>query len=198
DQVVYNTVHLNDQASSTTSASVMYTEAFGASNNLSVTIPDFGLTIANNIFSNNLLIGSSFGINIAYQSYYGNDQIAFSNNNILNAPGAHGALAYRGTSVIGVYRMDSVRMWTGGDGASWRSQPTFISNTDPHLNTGVAQMAANAGTPLANVTNDIDNLTRSLTQPNIGASEAVLVRPTDVMASGFDSPLRGFRDFRQV
>ncbi|MFC2111391.1 pectinesterase family protein, partial [Bacteroidota bacterium] len=59
------------------------------------------------------------------------------------------------------------RTATGGDANSISSLPGFVSTTDLHLTT---QLSSN-GTPLTDITTDIDGELRSATTPDIGADE---------------------------
>lgn len=54
---------------------------------------------------------------------------------------------------------------------SLNADPLFVSISDLHINTSLASPVANAGTPVSGITDDIDNNTRSVTTPDIGADE---------------------------
>lgn len=165
DIIANNTVHLFDTVTTSTSASVQYTEAFALSSGA------YGLTVVNNIFSNGAVVGQTNGRNFAFMGYYGSSQLALSDNNIFYAPGSKGLLGYRGYVSQQISSFDSLRAWTGGDNRSWIASAPFTSLTNPHLLASVPTRAESGGIPVAGVTTDIDGDTRNSTTPDIGADE---------------------------
>lgn len=59
---------------------------------------------------------------------------------------------------------------TGSDVNSFNVLPVFTSVTDLHLTSANPELD-NAGTPIVDITNDIDNDTRNVSMPDIGADE---------------------------
>ena len=181
DIIADNSVNMFDTSVHYTYTGAQYTEAFGVSSSV------YALTIENNIFSNNLRMNPTLGFNIGYELYYGSSEILFSDNNIIVAPG--GYIGYDGYRSKYIGSFDSLKMMTSGDVHSWNQPQAFLSNTDAHLNTSIPTRAANGGIPVAGVTVDIDNNTRSATTPCIGAQEATF--PTalvDISVTSVQSP----------
>jgi hypothetical protein len=75
---------------------------------------------------------------------------------------------------------------TGQDANSLSIDPSFISNTDLHLQG--SSPVDDKGTPVATVTTDIDGQTRSLVTPDIGADEIPLSAGLDMKAALLVSP----------
>lgn len=125
-----------------------------------------------------------------------------SNYNIFVGTGTAAAASYfdKGTSITGT-PVDFVT-WQAGtrDANSQASNPggdytvanMFVSAVDLHLNTAGTNPASNAGTPVAGITTDFDNNTRSGTTPEIGADEiAVANTPPTIMAAAGVSRQQG-------
>ena len=78
---------------------------------------------------------------------------------------------------------------SGQDANTIYGDPMFISAADLHIQTSVVSPVSNAGTPIAGITTDIDNDTRSLTTPDIGADEYIYASSLNlglsVMLSGY-------------
>lgn len=136
-----------------------------------------GKTVRNNIFSN---IGSGFAYVVSDSAVFG---IQSSNYNNLYSNGTNLG-NYNGTiaSNLAAWKTASSR-----DTNSVSGDPGFISNSDLHVTGSICD---NAALPRANVTDDIDGQTRSLTTPDIGADEFVAVS-RDIGAVALISPTNG-------
>jgi len=98
------------------------------------------------------------------------DIVAASDHNDIHSLGANFA-AWNGISVTS---LGELRATSGMDLASVSGDPGFVSTTDLHA---TAALLNGAGTPLANVTTDIDGEPRNATSPDIGADEFTPVIP---------------------
>ncbi len=148
-RIYHNSINMNtNQSSGTTSA--MLVRAAGAG----------GLDIRNNIFANTQTSGAtrySFYSEAAATVYAAiNFNNYFSSQNVGFLGGVRVTLSDWQTA-------------TGQDANSLAVDPLFVSATDLHLQAGSPMI--NAGTPLAEVTTDIDGDPRSATTPDIGADE---------------------------
>lgn len=118
-----------------------------------------GYSIVNNIFTNTSNTGTPYGLyssvpntaftTIDYNNYYA--------SNLGYLGGAKTTLAAWKTA-------------TGKDANSLNESPAFTSTTDLHLTSSNCTLDGK-GTPIAAITNDIDNESRSTTSPDIGADE---------------------------
>ena len=118
--------------------------------------------IRNNIFVNNQTqTGDRYAI------YSGSANTVFSNIDYNNYYSTGANLGY-----LTSQRVDLAGIQTGfgGNVNSLNVAPVFVSATDLHL-TDVNTALDNKGTPLAEVTVDIDGATRSTTKPDMGADE---------------------------
>lgn len=136
-----------------------------------------GKTVKNNIFAN---IGSGYAYVVTDSAVFG---IEASDYNDLYSNGTNVG-NYDGTIAA------DLAAWVAAsskDSNSVSGDPRFISNSDLHATAGICD---NAGQPRANVTDDIDGETRSLTTPDIGADEFVAVR-RDLGAVALVAPANG-------
>jgi hypothetical protein len=87
------------------------------------------------------------------------------------------------TPVLGRYfstnltNLSAIQSTFGGDQNSYTVAPLFVSQNDLHAVSNISQVLDNNGTPLAGVTTDIDNQSRSLSTPDIGADEYTNTSP---------------------
>lgn len=117
------------------------------------------LDIINNIFTNTSTSGAPYGV------YATVANSAFTNINYNNYYATN--IGYLGGNKTTLATWQAA---TGKDVKSLNELPAFVSSTDLHLTT--ANCALNGkGTPLAAITIDIDNETRSTSTPDIGADE---------------------------
>ncbi|HET6990588.1 MAG TPA: hypothetical protein VFJ43_04655, partial [Bacteroidia bacterium] len=123
---------------------------------------DFSVNVINNNFSD---FSGGYALEIVNPGVYRGDFNNFYTN---------------GTYVIlGPYPFGNIpvlHQWVAGSGQdphSISSQPQFVSVTDLHANNDFAVM--DAGTPLSQITTNIDNQPRNATHPDIGADEFTFV-----------------------
>ena len=157
-----------------------YSSTAGASAALYVGSSANTLDIRNNIFSNTFDNSTSTGdksyavysavANTAYTNINYNDYFVSS-----SAPGVLGFLSTdQGT-------LPAWRTATGKDANSWNVDPLFSTNTNLHINSGLATtVLESGGTAISGITNDIDgdvrpgptgSLNGGATAPDIGADE---------------------------
>ncbi|MCC2547241.1 T9SS type A sorting domain-containing protein [Hymenobacter sp. BT175] len=156
--------------------------------------------IRNNILYNSLTVNGaqSYAIGFAYagttSSYAG---LTSSNNAFAGTNG----IGLTGNLATGTVRATLADLFaeTGQDRPVTATNPAgtslmlsgspFVSATDLHvLTTSAAGLALNgAGTPVAGITTDIDNETRSTTRPDIGADE--FAANLDVSVSALTAPV---------
>jgi parallel beta-helix repeat protein len=131
-------------------------EIYGSNSMSNVAFQGGGVTI--NIF-NNIFSNSAGGL--AYAS--GNlDSSDF--NNLFSSGTVLGE--YNGTTFTDITGLQAL---SGNDGHSISVNPSFISNTDLHINNNPFLNAA--ATPIPGITTDIDGDIRDLVTPDIGADE---------------------------
>jgi len=125
----------------------------------------------NSIVNNNgLLAATGYGSSGIY-AQTSNAQFTLINYNdyYVNPTGSGakylGQIAAAGQSTLATWQAA-----TGQDANSISGDPLYISNTDLHIGSASSPLI-NAGTPIAGITTDIDNKTRSTTTPTIGADE---------------------------
>jgi uncharacterized repeat protein (TIGR01451 family) len=181
DHRIYNnSVNLSGALPGTATTSLL-TAAFGLVNTTST-----GLDVRDNIFANNITGGTT---SIAHVSVFlpagGTSAMNLSWNNNADFFGADAARQGVGqagatagtnffTTLPALAAYSSTLSPAGtNDNASQASTGAapFVTATDLHL--VPSSPLASAGVPLAGVTVDIDNETRSLTAPSIGADEPV-------------------------
>ncbi len=110
--------------------------------------------------------------NIDYNDYY-----------VSGAPGVLGFLTADQATLA------NVQTAFGGNAASINSQPIFAASGDLHLQAvGGNAPLNNSATPLAAVTIDFDNETRSATTPDIGADEVVIAACTGATGGTITTP----------
>ncbi|QYO65804.1 Calx-beta domain-containing protein [Leptolyngbya sp. 7M] len=153
-KIYHNSINLNTNQASGTTAALNLTSAVVAAG---------ALDVRNNIFANTQTAGAtrravhsaaaaSVFSTINYNDYFSTGSVGF----------------------IGGTDRPTLANWqtgTGQDANSLAVDPLFVSATDLHIQSGSPMI--NAGTPLADVVTDIDGDPRSATTPDIGADEFV-------------------------
>ena len=134
---------VNVTGTSTSSGRALYTSSGG------------NLNLANNIFTNT---GGGYAYYIGTPS-----AIVTSNYNNFYATGTN--LAYWGSAQTNLTALQTA---SGMDANSISSDPGFESTTDLHIN-----VSNDGGTPLAEVTDDIDGEDRNASTPDMGADEFI-------------------------
>ncbi|WP_034672200.1 GEVED domain-containing protein [Epilithonimonas caeni] len=152
--IYYNSISINGTASSST-GSYAYLKNYTNSS-----------VVKNNIFSNTRI---SSGSGTQYSMVWTEDGTFSSDyNNIYSSGNANNILAATSTNQTALAAWQTA---TGQDSHSINSLPPFVSATDLHIVGSACTALESAGTPIASITNDIDNDTRSATTPDIGADE---------------------------
>lgn len=153
--VANNSVYLNPQTIGATNACIY--------------VGTFVAELRNNILFNatsNQTIAKHYGI---YKG--GSTAIVSNTNDIYVTNSGNGFIGYHGSDCATLSQWQTV---SGGlDVNSISADPNFVNagNGDLHLIVGQPSPVNNLGTPLAWVTNDIDNAPRSNTNPDMGADE---------------------------
>jgi trimeric autotransporter adhesin len=155
-KVYHNTVFLSGTTTDVSAAYVKYYTSTGDD-------------VRNNIFVNKRISTGDKQyaiVNASTTSFTSNFNNLVSTGNAQNAVGA----------VITAAVVDYVTLanWQAGtslDANSTNVDPIFISATDLHLNVAGNGAISNTGTPIATVTVDYDNDTRSTLTPDVGADE---------------------------
>ncbi|MFN8280061.1 MAG: HYR domain-containing protein [Saprospiraceae bacterium] len=176
-QIYHNTVNMQGAITGTTAAS----QTSACLGFTSATVPS-NLDVRNNIFTNTQIGNTSATLRFAsialgYSSTVGNYAGTICDNNALFCNGAGPGtytLGITGGVVAGTSRLTLAdwRTETGKDLFSVNLLPTFVSTTDLHLTSSVANACLNqTGKGLAAVPSDIDCMNRSAKNPDIGADE---------------------------
>jgi parallel beta-helix repeat protein len=164
-------------------------------------------------YNNSVNVTGNYASSRAMHVYYGSDDIIMKNNIFMNAANGYAIYSYVSNSH---FENDYNNLYTTGanlaylsgnktDLAAWKTasadgvnsvniNPNYFSNNDLHT---FSIPMNNLGTPLALVTDDIDDSLRSATTPDIGADEytppandmAVVewIAPLTGVALGFDT-----------
>ena len=126
------------------------------------------VTVAGSVdLRNNIFVNNQTTTGERYAIYSGAAKTVYSNidNNDYFTKGNN--LAYLGSAVS---TLTALQTAFGGNTKSLNIAPIFTSTTDLHL-TSANGALNNKATPLAEVTVDIDNVTRNTTTPDLGAAE---------------------------
>ncbi len=175
--IYYNTVRIGGAQSVTNSASsvgIAKQDANAASvynqrNNISIMERTGGVTGTSQFIG--FLLSSTLGTNtVNYNTYYATDA-----NNGFAAGGWNGSV-YR-NSELALYKTSANTQEQNSNFAN----VTFVSATDLHLAPPSSTATTLYGTPIAGVTLDIDNGTRSTTNPFQGADEPGVALPIDLL-----------------
>ncbi len=185
-EVNNNTIHLTGNLSASASA---YSAALITSSTQTADTVKF----YNNIVSNEMLSSPTLG----YGDYPHGDFIHASGsggvaNRRLKADRNLYWYAYGdGDHFLSLYSGDTLAAWqtnTLEDASSIdRSDPFFISSTNPHININALSPVDGSASPVAYITDDIDLQARSLTTPDIGADEYTYVAPSVLNPASFSA-----------
>lgn len=129
-------------------------------------------TFRNNIFANTRTSGTGIGYAVGHNNTTTPilpANISSDYNDLISA-GATVA-QWQGTAAANNYTFGGWQTATVGDANSVSIAPVFVSASDLHLVPASSCNLHRRGTPLAGITVDIDNDTRSLIRPDIGADE---------------------------
>jgi hypothetical protein len=127
------------------------------------------LTIRNNIFSSSL-DNTALTTDKTYAIYSAAAATAFTliDYNDYYVSGIPGVLGFLSSDRIDIA---AIRTGFGNNVNSRNIKPYFVSNTDAHIDPNLGYQLDNLGTPLPNVTNDIDGDPRDPVTPDMGADE---------------------------
>ncbi len=144
----------------------------------------------NRIYYNSVIIDGSFSNSQPLNLYQTNDNIKIQNNILSNYTGSHAFYSNLNTAVISDYNNlfttgSEIGYWEGisySDLDDWRTNtsqdinslsvnPDFVVGLEPHFPNPLLN---DSGTPVAEVTDDIDGEMRDATAPDIGADEFCL------------------------
>ncbi|MDR2206558.1 MAG: right-handed parallel beta-helix repeat-containing protein, partial [Flavobacteriaceae bacterium] len=133
-----------------------------AAMNIGTGIAAGAIDLRNNIFVTTQTTGTRYAI------YSASPNTAFSNidNNDYYSAGPN--LGFIGTARA---TLADIQTGFGGNTNSANILPVFTSGTDLHLDPATNTTLDNLGTPLADVTTDIDGETRDVATPDMGADE---------------------------
>lgn len=131
------------------------------------------LRVRNNIFSNSY--DNSFASDDKAYAFYStapiSNYLVMNNNNFVANSTASNVLGFQ--TNLEYNTLAALQVATNQNANSVNMPVVFTATNDLHisLTSGVNNTFDNLGSPLASVTTDIDNQTRSLTTPDIGADE---------------------------
>ena len=151
-----NTINMNTNQTTGYSAAVYITSSL---------VTAASVNIRNNIFANTQTAGAADGKRYAIYCAAANTIFGTINHNDYYSSGTH--LGYIGSNRT---TLAEVVTGFGGNANSISTLPTFTSATDLHLTTANCTID-NKGTVISSVTTDIDNQTRDLVTPDMGADE---------------------------
>ncbi|MCX6319656.1 MAG: hypothetical protein NTW29_20425 [Bacteroidetes bacterium] len=152
-QVYYNTVLMNTEQ--------VATGGQPAALNLAAAVAAGGVNLRNNILVTTQTVGVNYsvinqGVAAAFGTINYNDYVSTEN------------IGFQTTSQVTLTDWQTA---TTQDANSISVAPVFVSATDLHLVTGSNCNLHRRGTPIAGITVDYDNETRSATNPDMGADE---------------------------
>jgi hypothetical protein len=155
-KVQYNTVSLSGSPSGT-AVSYAFLKNYTSAND----------DVRNNIFVNTRTTtgtGNQYAIgNVGTGTMISNYNDLYSAGNSLNFLGRKGTTDY--------ITLANWQTGSAGDANSVNILPVFVAANDLHLSTTANLTLDNKGTPIAGITTDIDNDTRSASTPDLGADE---------------------------
>lgn len=154
-KIYYNSVNLNTNQGSGTTAAMLVQAAVTTAG---------GLDVQDNIFANTQTAGAT-----RYAFYSGAAATVYTPINY-NDYFSTGSVGFLGSARATLADWQTA---TGQDVNSAAVDPLFVSATDLHLQ--AASPVANLGTPIAGITDDIDGNPRSVTTPEMGADELPVV-----------------------
>ncbi len=125
----------------------------------------------NSIVNNNGLVAATGTGSCGVYAQTSNAQFTAINYNDYYVNPSGSGVKYLGQiAAVGQTTLAGWKTATAQDLNSISGDPLYISNTDLHIGSASSPLI-NAGTPIAGITTDIDNKTRSTTTPTIGADE---------------------------
>ncbi|KAI9459571.1 hypothetical protein F5148DRAFT_1150819 [Russula earlei] len=133
--------------------------------------------IRNNIFTNVRSNASTGGVHYAIVLSSASPA-PNCNYNVYQYSGTGGSFASLDGATTPIATYTAASSWTTTD---INSIAGTLSAVNLHINTAVASVANNAGTPVTAVTTDFDGDTRSATTPDIGADEFTSVLPVTLV-----------------
>ncbi len=148
------------------------------------------IDLRNNIFVNTQTTSTRYAI------YSAAPNTVFSNIDFNDYYSSGTALGYLGSART---TLADIQTGFGGNVNSKNILPIFTSSTDLHLTTANTTLD-NLGTPLADVTTDIDGDSRSATTPDMGADEftAVTMAVSDLSKKGISIYPNPFTDMLNI
>ena len=179
-KIYNNTVNLGTQLSATGSIN---SAAFAVSSSIAAA---GALDVQNNIFVNTQTTSTTS----CYAIYSAAANTVFAPINYNDYWVAGTNLGYIGSNRTA---LADIVTGFGGNANSKNIAPSFLSATDLHLNAGSNVTLDDLGTVLANVTDDIDGQTRSVSTPDMGADEFTTVYcagQTAFLGAGTASPVQ--------
>ncbi|WP_234110990.1 hypothetical protein, partial [Chryseobacterium sp. R2A-55] len=155
-KIYNNTINMNTNQTVTTgmTAAINVTSSISAAG---------AIDLRNNIFVNSQTTTAN-----RYAIYSSAPATVFSNIDYNDYYSTGTNLGYLGSARATLAAWQTA---TGKDANSLNVSPVFVSPTDLHLDTNANNALENKGTPLAEVTIDIDGDLRSTTAPDMGADE---------------------------
>ncbi len=166
----HNTISLDDNANTSTAVSYGFYQ---------ITLAD-GIELRNNIFTvSRAGSGNKFGLNFATTTTTIN-----SNYNDIYVTGTNAYTGFNGTNRVTLADWQAA---TGQDANSIAANPFYSSPATGNF-MPMSPVVDNKGTPVA-ITTDIQNVTRSVTTPDIGAYEFVVPPCTTPPAAGAASAI---------
>ena len=162
--IYYNSVNLFGDYAGFNGATIT-----GALSIINSTVTD--LNVRDNIFVNSFN-NTTVTTDKNYAIYSAAPAASFTdiNYNDYFVSGPQGVLG--AINAVDVTTLAALQAATGKDANSISGDPLFVSPTDLHI-VNPASPVSNAGTPIAGITGDFDNQSRSATTPDIGADEFI-------------------------
>lgn len=148
-------------------------------------IANYNIKLRDNIFcntydNNSTLIDTSYSVystvttsNFTFPDY---------NNYYVGGTGNIPMLAFK--QGVNLPNLSSLQSSFGANMNSFNVAPVFVAPNDLHLITSSNPFLDNTATPISGITTDIDNQTRSVTFPDIGADEFINTSPCTTPAYG--------------
>jgi hypothetical protein len=134
-------------------------------------------SVQNNIFINDRSNASTGGKHYAYHISAATSLTSDYNN--IYVGGTGGVLGFSSSDRT---TLATWKSGTGKDANSVNTSVTFVSSTDVHLDGASIGDLTLRGTPISQITSDIDGDTRDLTYPYMGADEALTPLPVELVS----------------
>ncbi len=169
-------------------ANYFYNNFLNTTANSTLYIYGYNTKNATSVYDNNII---NTGGGYAFETY----DVGITNSDYNNLYSTGNVGSYYNSKVSTTVICAALSNWkkaTSKDKNSVSGDPKFnnVSTGDLHYSSG-SIYGLHVGTPLADVSDDIDNQARSKTSPNIGADETKQFF-TDAAAVSIDSPATGF------